>query len=99
LPAIAPIDPIQMLLDHLAASRDSDQPAPELRGPSPEQQPPSGRDFAFLDAPTTPPGVTVSIDRIQVIMEPPPRPTAPQRPSIQPLGFAAYVRARRGVPR
>ncbi len=99
LPFIAPIDPIQMVLDHLAASRDSDQPAPELRGPSPEQQPPSGRDFAIIDAPSTAPGVTVSIDRIQVIIEPPPRPAAQQSPSIQPLGFAAYARARRGVPR
>jgi hypothetical protein len=99
VPAVAQIDPIQMVLDHLAASRDSEHPAPELQGPSPEQQPSSGSDLATIDAPSTPPGVTVSIDRIQVIIEPPPRPAAQQRRTIQPLGFAAYARARRGVPR
>jgi hypothetical protein len=43
--------------------------------------------------------VTVSIDRIQVIIEPPPRPAAQPRSGIEPLGFAAYARVRRGVPR
>ncbi len=95
-------DPIQILLDHIAPDPDLVE-RPMTPGP-PETSPtvhPLVR-FPEQPAPDPPaaPGVTVSIDRIQVIVEaPPPSTAATARYVINPIGFADYARARRGMPR
>jgi hypothetical protein len=44
--------------------------------------------------------VTIAIERIDIALAPPPAPPAPTRPAIpRTSGFAAYARARRGMPR
>jgi hypothetical protein len=48
----------------------------------------------------TPPQVTIAIERIDIALAPPPAPPALPRPAIpRTTGFAAYARARRGMPR
>jgi hypothetical protein len=50
--------------------------------------------------PEPPPQVTIAIERIDIALAPPPAPPIPTRPAIaRTSGFAAYARARRGMPR
>jgi hypothetical protein len=47
-----------------------------------------------------PPQVTIAIERIDIALAPPPVALTANRPAIpRTSGFAAYARARRGIPR
>ncbi len=85
-PAIGPAPPL------LAA--EGTLPLPSLPAP-----PAIAETYMAAEAPA-PPQVTITIERIDIAMAPQPPSPAPSRPPIErSSGFAAYARARRGIPR
>jgi hypothetical protein len=96
-PRSTPRNAVRMLLDHLASNNEPGEPrTPDRSGVDKD----SVGTSAPVSAAAEPPRVTVSIDRIQVVVEAPPSRAAPiMHPTTQAIGFASYARIRRGMPR
>ncbi len=96
-PRSTPRNAVRMLLDHLASKKEPGNP----RTPDPSAvDADSVGTSAPVSAAAEPPRVTVSIDRIQVVVEAPPsRPAPITHPTTQAIGFASFARIRRGMPR
>jgi hypothetical protein len=100
-PAAAEYDdaPIEAVREHRTSSprlRDITDAAPAMTAGIAQQF----STVAQVEPDAMPPQVTIAIERIDIALAPPPAPPTPTRPAIpRTSGFAAYARARRGMPR